>query len=51
MDRRSFLKNVGTTGGAIAAAGLPGSQSKAQVGPPRNILFIMVGEGDSRRVI
>src|SRR4030095_10800370 len=44
MDRRSFLKNVATTGGALAAGGLLGSQSKAQGGPPPNILFILVDE-------
>ena len=44
MDRRSFLKNVGRTGGALAATGLLGSQSKAQGGPPPNILFILVDE-------
>ena len=44
MDRKSFLKNVGTTGGALAAAGLLSSQSKAQGGPQPNILFIIVDE-------
>jgi len=39
MDRRTFLKNWTATGGALAAAGLLGNQSKAQGGPPRNTLF------------
>jgi uncharacterized sulfatase len=44
MDRRTFLKNATATGGALAAAGLLGNQSKAQAGPPPNILFILVDE-------
>jgi hypothetical protein len=44
MDRRTFLKNWTATGGALAAAGLLGNQSKAQGGPPRNTLFILVDE-------
>ena len=44
MDRRTFLKKVGATSGALATAGLLGNQSKAQVGPPPNILFIIVDE-------
>jgi arylsulfatase A-like enzyme len=44
MDRRTFLKKVGATGGALATAGLLGNQSKAQGGPPPNILFIIVDE-------
>ena len=52
MNRRAFLKKAATTGGALAAAGLLGNQSKAlqsigagpQGGPPPNILFILVDE-------
>ena len=44
MDRRTFLKNAATAGGALATAGLLDNQSKAQVGPPPNILFIIVDE-------
>jgi uncharacterized sulfatase len=44
MDRRTFLKNTAATGGALAAAGLLGNQSKAQGGPPPNILYIIVDE-------
>jgi arylsulfatase A-like enzyme len=44
MDRRTFLKNATATGGALAAAGLLGNQSKAQAAPPPNILFILVDE-------
>ena len=44
MDRRTFLKNTAATGGALAAAGLLGNQSKAQGGPPPNTLFILVDE-------
>ena len=52
MDRRTFLKKVGTTGGALAAAELLGNQSQAlqsvapgrHGGPPPNILFILVDE-------
>src|SRR4030095_6151790 len=52
MNRRAFLKKAATTGGALAAAGLLGNQSKAlqsigagpQGGRPPNILFILVDE-------
>jgi len=44
VDRRTFLKNAATAGGALATAGLLDNQSKAQVGPPPNILFIIVDE-------
>jgi arylsulfatase A-like enzyme len=52
MDRRTFLKNTAATGGAVAAAGLLGNQSKAlesladrpHRGPRPNILFILVDE-------
>jgi arylsulfatase A-like enzyme len=44
VDRRTFLKNAATTGGALAAAGLLRNQSKAQGAPPPNILFILVDE-------
>jgi arylsulfatase A-like enzyme len=44
MDRRTFLKNTAATGGALAAAGLLGNQTRAQAGPPPNILFILVDE-------
>jgi uncharacterized sulfatase len=45
MDRRTFLKQAATTGGALAATRLLGKPSKvlAQDGPP-NILFILVDE-------
>ena len=52
MNRRTFLKKVGTTGGALAAAGLLGGPSQALPsvahgrpgGPRPNILFILVDE-------
>jgi uncharacterized sulfatase len=44
MDRRAFLKNATASGAALAAAGLLGNHSKAQGGPPPNILFILVDE-------
>ena len=44
MDRRTFLKNATATGAALAATGFLGNQSKAQAGPPPNILFIIVDE-------
>jgi len=44
MDRRTFLKKAGATGGALATAGLLGNQSRAQLGPRPNILFIIVDE-------
>ena len=44
MDRRSFFKSATATGAALAATGLLSNQSKAQGGPPPNILFILVDE-------
>jgi Sulfatase len=52
MDRRTFLKQTATTGGALVATGLLGNPSKvlqsgeaaAQGGQPPNILFILVDE-------
>ena len=44
MDRRSFVKNATAAGVAFAGAGFLGNQSKAQAGPPPNILFILVDE-------
>ena len=46
MNRRAFLKQAATTGGALVAAGLLGNPSKvlSQDGPLPNILFILVDE-------